>query len=62
MLIKVKVKVAQLCLTLCDANGLYSPWHFQARLEWVDFPFSRGSFWPRNLMGVSCIAGRSFTS
>ena len=26
MLIKVKVKVAQLCLTLCDANGLYSSW------------------------------------
>ena len=29
-------------------------------LEWVAYPFSRGSFWPRNLTGVSCIAGRIF--
>ena len=27
-------------------------------LEWVAYPFSRGSFWPRNWIGVSCIAGR----
>ena len=25
---KVKVKVAQLCLTLCDPHGLYRPWNF----------------------------------
>ena len=29
-------------------------------LEWVDYPFSRGSSWPRNQPGVSCIAGDSF--
>ena len=26
-------------------------------LEWVVYPFSRGSSWPRNWTGVSCIAG-----
>ena len=26
-------------------------------LEWVAYPFSRGSSWPRNWTGVSCIAG-----
>ena len=31
-------------------------------LEWVACPFSRGSSWPRNWTGVSCIAGRFFTS
>ena len=31
-------------------------------LEWVAYPFSRGSFWPRNLTRVSCIAGGFFTS
>ena len=31
-------------------------------LEWVDYPFSSGSSWPRNQTGVSCIAGRFFTS
>ena len=31
-------------------------------LEWVAHPFSRGSSWPRNRTGVSCIAGRFFTS
>ena len=30
-------------------------------LEWVAYPFSRGSSWPRNLTGISCIAGRLFT-
>ena len=45
--LEVKVKVAQLCLTLWDpmdytVNGL-----LQARiLEWVALPFSRGSFQP----------------
>ena len=35
----------------------------QARiLEWVACPFSRGSSWPRNPTGVSCIAGWFFTS
>ena len=31
-------------------------------LEWVVYPFSRGSSWPRNQTEVSCIAGRFFTS
>ena len=31
-------------------------------LEWVIYPFSRGSSWPRNWTGVSCIAGGFFTS
>ena len=31
-------------------------------LEWVDYPFSRGSSLPRNQTGVSCIADRFFTS
>ena len=30
-------------------------------LEWVAYPFSRGTSWPRNQNGVSCIAGRFFT-
>ena len=31
-------------------------------LEWVAFPFSRGSFWPRNWTRVSCIVGRFVTN
>ena len=31
-------------------------------LEWVAYPFSRGSSRPRNQTGVFCIAGRFFTS
>ena len=31
-------------------------------LEWVAFPFSSISFWPRNQIGASCIAGRFFTN
>ena len=31
-------------------------------LEWVAYPFSRGTSWPRNWTGVSCIADRFFTS
>ena len=31
-------------------------------LEWVACPFSRGSSQPRNQTGISCIAGRFFTS
>ena len=35
----------------------------QARtLEWVVFPFSRGSFQPRDRTQVSCIAGGFFSS
>ena len=31
-------------------------------LEWVAYPFSRGSSLPRNWTGISCIAGRFFTN
>ena len=31
-------------------------------LEWVTYPFSSETCWPRNWTGVSCIAGRFFTS
>ena len=41
---KVKVKVVQLCLTLCDPRDYPVHGILQARiLEWVDIPFSRGS-------------------
>ena len=55
-----KVKVAQLCPTLCNytVHGI-----LQARiLEWVAFPFSSESSWSRNQIRVSWIAGRFFTS
>ena len=42
--VKVKVKVAQLCPTLCDPIDYTVHGILQARiLEWVAFPFSRGS-------------------
>ena len=31
-------------------------------LQWVAYPFSRGTFWPRNRTRVSCTASRFFTS
>ena len=31
-------------------------------LEWVVYPFSNGSFQPKDPMGISCIAGRFFTN
>ena len=38
----MKVKVAQLCLTLCDLMEYTAHAILQARiLEWVDFPFAR---------------------
>ena len=51
---KVKVKVAQLCPTLCDPIDCSLPGSSvhgipQARiLEWVAIPFSRGSFQSRD--------------
>ena len=42
---KVKVKVTQLCLTLCDPVDYTVHGILQARiLEWVAYPFSRGFF------------------
>ena len=32
------------------------------KLEWVAYPFSSGSSWPRNQTGVFCIGGRFFTN
>ena len=55
----MKVKVAQLCPTLCDPMDYIIHGVLQARiLEWVAFPFSRGS----SALQVFCIAGRFFTS
>ena len=60
--------VTQSCPTLCDPMDCHLPGFFvhgilEARiLEWVAMPFSRGSSWPRNQTGVSCIAGGFFTS
>ena len=58
----VKVKVAQSCWTLCEPVDYTVLGILQARiLEWVAIAFSRGSSWPRNRTGVSCITGRFFT-
>ena len=60
---EVKVKVAQLCLTLCDPMDYTVHGVLQARIPgWVAFPFSRRSSQPRDRTQVSCIAGRFFTS
>ena len=64
---KLKVKVPQSCLTLCnplDCNPMPGSCQriFQATiLEWVAIFFSRGSAQPRDRTWVSCIAGRYFT-
>ena len=64
---KVNVKIAQLCLTLwnpmdCSLPGSSVHGILQARiLEWVAFPFSRGSSQPKDRTQVSCIAGRFLT-
>ena len=58
-----EVKVAQLCLTLCDPMGYTAHGILQARiLEWVAFPFSWRSSQPWDQTQVSHIAVRSFTS
>ena len=45
----VKVKVTQLCPALCDPMDYTVHEILQARiLEWVAFPFSRGSSQPRD--------------
>ena len=60
---KDKVKVAQSCLTLHDPMDYTIHGILQARrLEWVAFPFSRGSSQPRNWTQVSRIASGFFTS
>ena len=58
----VKVKVIQ-CLTLCDPMNYTVHGILQTIiLEWVAFPFSRGSSQPRDRTQVSHLAGSFFTS
>ena len=59
----MKVKVSQSCPTLCDPMDYRAHGILQARiLEWVAFPFSKGSSQPRDQTQVSLIAGGFFTS
>ena len=59
----MKGKVTQSCLTLCDHMDYTVHGILQDRkLEWVAFPFSRGSSQPRDQTQVSHIAGGFFTS
>ena len=52
------MKVAQSCPTFCSAMGYTIRGMLQARiLEWVAFPFTRGSSQPRDWTQVSHIAG-----
>ena len=63
-LLNMKVKVAQLCPTLGNFMD-YIQIHgiLQARiLEWVTFPFSRGSSQPSHRTQVSSTAGGFFTT
>ena len=58
-----EVKVAQSCLTLCDPMDYTVHGILQARiLEWVAFPFSRGSSQCRDPTQVSHLVGGFFTS
>ena len=60
---KMKVKVTQSCPTLCDPMDYTAHGVLQVRiLEWVAFPFSRGSSQLRDNIQVSCIAGGVFTN
>ena len=62
----MKVKVAQLCPTLCDPMDCSHPGFsihgiLQARiLEWIAIPFSRRTSQSRGRTLVSCITGRFF--
>ena len=59
----VKVKVAQLCLALCNPMDYTVHGILQARiLEWVAFSLYRGSSQSRDPTQFSCVAGRFFTS
>jgi len=60
---RVKVKVTQLCPTLCNPMDYTVYGILQARiLEWVAIPLSRGSAQPKDQTQVSCNAGGFFTS
>ena len=59
----VKVKVAQSCPTVCDPMDYTVHGILQARiLEWVAFPFSRGSSQHGDRNQVPRIAGGFFTN
>ena len=61
--IYAKVKVTQSCPTLCNPTNYTVHGILQARiLEWVAFPFSKGSSKPRDRTQVSRIAGGFLTS
>ena len=65
--IRLKVKVARSCPTLCDPMDCSPPGSsvhgiLQARIpKWAAISLSRGSSWPRDWTQVSYIAGRLFT-
>ena len=49
--------VAKSCPTVCDPMD----YTVHGILEWVAFPFSRGSSQPRDQTQVSCIRAQQFT-
>ena len=58
----VKQKWSRSRSVMPDSLQLHSPGILQARiLEWVAFPFPRGSSQPRDRIQVSCTAGGFFT-
>ena len=62
--VKVKVIVAQLCLTLCDPMDCSPPAPLSiefSRLECIAIPLSREIFPTQGSNPVSCIVGRLFT-
>ena len=59
----MNMKVSQSCPTLCHPMDYIDIEILQPRiLEWVTFPFSRGSSQPKDQTQVSHIAGRFFSS
>ena len=59
---KVKMKVTQLYLTLCNLMDYTVHGILQARiLEWVAVPFSRESSQPKDQTQVFCTVGGFFT-
>ena len=61
--VKVKVQVTQSCPALCDPMDYTVHGILQAIiLEWVAFPFSRGSAQHRDRTPVSHIVGGFFTN
>ena len=62
-LVKMKVKVTQLCPTLCDPTDYTVHGILSSRtLEWVTFPLGWGFSQLRDRIQVSHITGRFFSS